>query len=89
MFDLISNFACMLDVEQILNVNTGNISNTVMTKIVSNTYLIVNWLEYHLSHGSRRLNKKSLLLGSFGIERFSLDCRKTKTKVNTLANQRA
>ena len=23
------------------------------------------------------------------IERFSLDCRKTKTKVNTLANQRA
>ena len=22
------------------------------------------------------------------IERFSLDCRKTKTKVNTLANQR-
>ena len=89
MFDLISNFACMLDVEQILNVNTGNISNTVMTKIVSNTYLRVNWLEYHLSHGSRRLNKKSLLLGSFGIERFSLDCRKTKTKVNTLANQRA
>ena len=89
MFDLISNFACMLDVEQILNVNTGNISNTVMTKIVSNTYLRVKLLEYHLSHGSRRLNKKSLLLGSFGIERFSLDCRKTKTKVNTLANQRA
>ena len=25
----------------------------------------------------------------FMIERFSLDCRKTKTKVNTLANQRA
>ena len=23
------------------------------------------------------------------LERFSLDCRKTKTKVNTLANQRA
>ena len=23
------------------------------------------------------------------IERFSLDCRETKTKVNTLANQRA
>ena len=23
------------------------------------------------------------------VERFSLDCRKTKTKVNTLANQRA
>ena len=87
MFDLISNFACMLDVEQILNVN--NLSNTVMTKIVSNTYLRVKWLEYHLSHGSRRLNKKSLLLGSFGIERFSLDCRKTKSKVNTLANQRA
>ena len=28
-------------------------------------------------------------LTRFGIERFSLDCRKTKTKVNTLANQRA
>ena len=26
---------------------------------------------------------------SYDIERFSLDCRKTKTKVNTLANQRA
>ena len=25
----------------------------------------------------------------FVLERFSLDCRKTKTKVNTLANQRA
>ena len=24
-----------------------------------------------------------------GLEQFSLDCRKTKTKVNTLANQRA
>ena len=29
----------------------------------------------------------SALIGC--IERFSLDCRKTKTKVNTLANQRA
>ena len=26
---------------------------------------------------------------NYTIERFSLDCRKTKTKVNTLANQRA
>ena len=25
----------------------------------------------------------------YRLERFSLDCRKTKTKVNTLANQRA
>ena len=25
----------------------------------------------------------------YTLERFSLDCRKTKTKVNTLANQRA
>ena len=29
------------------------------------------------------------IIGEHGIERFSLDCRKTKTKVNTLANQRA
>ena len=28
-------------------------------------------------------------VSNFDIERFSLDCRKTKTKVNTLANQRA
>ena len=30
-----------------------------------------------------------LLLEICMVERFSLDCRKTKTKVNTLANQRA
>ena len=35
--------------------------------------------------------KKSVTLGDLGtlLERFSLDCRQTKTKVNTLANQRA
>ena len=27
--------------------------------------------------------------GLMELERFSLDCRKTKTKANTLANQRA
>ena len=30
-----------------------------------------------------------LYLFSVLLERFSFDCRKTKTKVNTLANQRA
>ena len=56
----------MLDVEQILNVD--NISNTVMTKIVSNTNLRVSWLEYHMSHGSRRLNEKSLLWVLLGYD---------------------
>ena len=56
----------MFDVEQILNVN--NISNAVMTKIVLNTNLRVNWLEYHMSHGSRRLNKKSLLWVPLGYD---------------------
>ena len=32
---------------------------------------------------------ESTLIHSVRLERFSLDCRKTKTKVNTLANQRA
>ena len=32
---------------------------------------------------------RSCLKINFLLERFSLDCRKTKTKVNTLANQRA
>ena len=31
----------------------------------------------------------AMLLLTQTLERFSLDCRKTKTKVNTLANQRA
>ena len=36
-----------------------------------------------------KVNELKLLFKcKFIIERFSLDCRKTKTKVNTLANQR-
>ena len=31
----------------------------------------------------------AIILITLPLERFSLDCRKTKTKVNTLANQRA
>ena len=34
-------------------------------------------------------NKSNKIDIRFHLERFSLDCRKTKTKVNTLANQRA
>ena len=34
------------------------------------------------------LVKQRTSLRIYMIERFSLDCRKTKTKVNTLANQR-
>ena len=37
------------------------------------------------TYKSHQKNFKVIIL----IERFSLDCRKTKTKVNTLANQRA
>ena len=35
------------------------------------------------------VKQSNVLLVLWKIERFSLDCRKTKTKVNTLANQRA
>ena len=59
-------YVCMLDVDQILNVN--DISNTVMTKIVSNTNLRVNWLEYHMSHSSRRLKKKAILWVPLGYD---------------------
>ena len=34
-------------------------------------------------------DRKTSWFSDLFIERFSLDCRKTKTKVNTLANQRA
>ena len=34
-------------------------------------------------------NRPIIYLVRHCVERFSLDCRKTKTKVNTLANQRA
>ena len=37
---------------------------------------------------SKVISIRSLLILKL-LERFSLDCRKTKTKVNTLANQRA
>ena len=33
--------------------------------------------------------KYKMGINFYRLERFSLDCRKTKTKVNTLANQRA
>ena len=38
---------------------------------------------------SKGLGAKEVAGQIYCIERFSLDCRKTKTKVNTLANQRA
>ena len=45
--------------------------------------IILKFTLYFGSAADRRLNI------DLTLERFSLDCRKTKTKVNTLANQRA
>ena len=36
-----------------------------------------------------QMNQKIEIFSFVALERFSLDCRKTKNKVNTLANQRA
>ena len=44
---------------------------------------------YNLTTASVFKMKTLFQEGIHIIERFSLDCRKTKTKVNTLANQRA
>ena len=41
-----------------------------------------DWKEHHANKAETKYSTVTVL------ERFSLDCRKTKTKVNTLANQR-
>ena len=54
-----------------------------------NSYYLKNCAKSHFS-ASQWLALLSLMRPCIvTIERFSLDCRKTKTKVSTLANQRA
>ena len=46
---------------------------------------LTNALSLSLVHAATEYQLKHKV---YVVERFSLDCRKTKTKVNTLANQR-
>ena len=54
----------------------------------SQVYVKVSQYLFFFSFG-KMLTGGNNLCTFYSLERFSLDCRKTKTKVNTLANQRA
>ena len=91
----VPSFASVSDYYFTTDVKIVQISAHFLVVVVVVVFFI-NFLTPHFLHSTTRtpifhLNGKKVLPRKVLaiLERFSLDCRKTKTKVNALANQRA